>query len=133
MKFRYGATATYTDRVCVWVPGGAECDGHMILTVHKASGLPESSAYQVQWTADGVVVWKAGGRRQRYYRVTAGRCTCDGMRPVDRTVCKHLDAMKGLVDRGVFPYLPAGDFDRPISGAGKVAGVATIQPQGGVR
>lgn len=116
-RFSIGPTATYRDRVVLWLAGAGVGDGVLVVTVYPGKGIPPPpEVYWVEWTDEGVVVWKAsGGKRQRPYRVTAGRCTCDGMRPADRDGCKHLDAVHALSRRGFLKRPPPGSWDRPNS------------------
>lgn len=105
-----GDTATYTSRVCEWVPV-APGEGLLVVRLRKtARGKEEAACYAVEEQDSGhpgvrefLVENPDNAKQPDAYLVTLGcdvknPCTCDSGRA--RKTCRHLDALRALVKEG---------------------------------
>lgn len=99
-RYELGPTESYTRRTALWVGGVGTGDGALAITVQAPRELPETKTYWVEVMGAYVLVWEsAGGPVRRFYRVTPLRCGCDGMRKMGSPPCKHLSAVRKLVEK----------------------------------
>lgn len=123
LRFELLDTPTYRHRFYQWMPGVGSGDGLLLvtLTYRKGKKSAESDLYGVEEVPSGSLgvrvfqfVSLNDTEQERPYTTSVGgveRCSCSAGRMCpDGTSCKHIDAIRHLIEAGAMP-------ERPILGA----------------